>query len=233
MGPKGTLVHAALEKLFADVPPEQRSVEEGLAQLERAWAELRNTPDFADLGLDGPAEAEWLEDAATLVANYFRLEDPCTVRAIGLELKLEARLGTLALRGVIDRLDLDEHGGLVVTDYKTGRAPGVAYENGRLGGVQFYAFLCEQLFGRRPVRIQLLHLREPVAISAVPTEQSVRGFQGRTSAIWSAVEKACVQEDFRPRPSPLCGYCAFKTWCPSFGGDPALARADLLAVVAG
>ena len=51
------------------------------------------------------------------------MEDPTAVRDIGLELRLEAQVGALTLRGIIDRLELDAEGGLVVTDYKTGRAP--------------------------------------------------------------------------------------------------------------
>jgi putative RecB family exonuclease len=126
------------------------------------------------------------------------------------------------MRGIIDRLELDEDGGLVVTDYKTGRAPGMAHEQARLGGVHFYAFLCERLLGR-PSRIQLLHLREPIAISTVPSEQSIRGLRQRTAAIWAAVEQACELDDFRPNPGRLCEHCAYQAYCPAFGGDPALA----------
>ena len=220
---KGTLVHRALERLYGEVPAGRRTEEEAQAQLRRAWVELAPDPEFAGLGLDAQDEAEFLADAGVLVANLFRLEDPNSVRAIGLELKLEATLGGLRLRGVIDRLDLDPGGELVVTDYKTGRAPAVLRENGRLGGVQFYAYLCEQALGRRPARVQLLHLREPVAIVSTPTEQSVRGLVGRTEALWAAVARACENEDFRPRPSLLCDYCSFREYCPAFGGDPALA----------
>lgn len=218
---KGTLVHRALERLYAVVPAGQRTEEAAMAQLELAWAELAVHPEFAGLELDAGAQQEFVADAATLVANAFRLEDPNSVNAIGLELKLEARVGTLRLRGVIDRLDLDEDGELVVTDYKTGTAPRESYENGRLGGVQFYAFLCEQMLGRRPARVQLLHLREPVAIVGVPSEQSVRGLVTRTAAVWAAVERACQYEDFRPHPSRLCDFCAYKAYCPAWGGDPA------------
>jgi putative RecB family exonuclease len=221
---KGTLVHRALERLYSEVPPGRRTPATAQAQLELAWAELAVDPDFTGLALAPDAEAEFLADAATLVANAFQLEDPNAVNAIGLELKLEARIGTLRLRGIIDRLDLDADGELVVTDYKTGRAPGQAYENRQLGGVQFYAFLCEQMLGRRPARVQLLHLREPVAIVGVPSEQSVRGLVNRTSAVWTAVERACDQDDFRPQPSRLCDYCAYKEYCPAFGGDPGLAH---------
>lgn len=218
---KGTLVHRALERLFWHVAPAARTEEAGLAQLELAWAELAAHPEFTGLGLDIEAEAELLEDAATLIRNYFTLEDPTTVRAIGVELRLEARLGSLQLRGVIDRLDLDSDGELVVTDFKTGKAPDQAHESRRLIGVQFYAWLCEHVLGRRPARVQLLHLREPLAIVSIPTPQSVRGMEGRTSAIWAAVERACANDDFRPRPSKLCDYCSFKSYCPAFGGDPA------------
>ena len=230
---KGTLVHRALERLHSEVPAGRRTPEAARAQLDLAWAELATDPDFSGLALEAGEEEEFLADAATLVDNVFLLEDPNRVNAIGLELKLEARLGTLRLRGIIDRLDLDADGELVVTDYKTGRAPNVPYENRQLGGVQFYAFLCEQMLGRRPARVQLLHLREPVAIVGVPSEQSLRGLATRTSAVWTAVERACATEDFRPHPSKLCDYCAYKEYCPAFGGDPASAGGRAAADAAG
>src|SRR5262249_46227134 len=122
----------------------------------------------------------------------------------------------------------DEDGELTVTDYKTGRAPRSAYEGPRLGGVHFYAYLCEQVLGRRPARVQLLHLREPVAISTIPSDQSIRGLELQTTAIWTAVEQACEREDFRPKPGRLCDYCAFHEFCPAQGGD--LTRAAALSV---
>ncbi|HET7488718.1 MAG TPA: PD-(D/E)XK nuclease family protein [Acidimicrobiales bacterium] len=221
---KGTLVHRALERLYAEEPPGRRTPAAAQAKLALAWDELAAEPGFAGLELDGEVLDAFLADAGSLVANLFRLEDPNAVRAIGLELKLEARLGDLRLRGVIDRLDLDADGELVVTDYKTGSAPAAGWEHGRLAGVQFYAYLCEQMLGRRPARVQLLHLREPVAIIGRPDEQSVRGLVTRTSAVWQAVELACVEDDFRPRPSGLCGWCGYQAYCPAAGGDPAAAR---------
>ncbi len=221
---KGTLVHRALERLFSQTPAGTRTEEKALTELDLAWEELRSHPEFTGLGLDGPGEAEFRADAARLVANYFQLEDPNQVRAVGIEVMLEAEVGRLRLRGIIDRLELDHHGELVVTDYKTGRAPGLTYENSRLGGVQFYAFLCEQVLGRRPARVQLLHLQEPVAIVASPTAQSTRALQARASAVWAAVERACATEDFRPRPSRLCAYCPFRSHCPAFA-DEAVPRA--------
>ena len=220
---KGTLVHRALELLYCE-PAERRSLEVALAGLGRAREELRDDPDLTDLALEPDDEVAFFADAEQLVRRYFELEDPTRIRPIGLELKLEAYVGSLTLRGVIDRLELDDDGELVVTDYKTGKVPGQSFEQTRLGGVHFYAFLCEQMFGKLPARIQLLYLSEPVAIIAQPSEQSVRGLRQRTSAIWSAIERACEHDDFRPRRSRLCDWCAFRSYCPAWGGDPAQAR---------
>ena len=88
-----------------------------------------------------------MADAATLVDGYLRLEDPDTVDAVGVELTLEADVAGLRLRGIIDRLDVTPDGELEVVDYKTGRVPSVNQEQQRLGGVQFYALLCEQVLG--------------------------------------------------------------------------------------
>ena len=155
-----------------------------------------------------------------LVDNYFRLEDPTRVRAIGLELKVEAEIDGIRLRGIIDRLELDDDGELVVTDYKTGGAPTTHHERKRLSGVHIYSLLCEQLLGRRPRSVQLLYLREPLALTTVPTDRSTRGTRRTLGAVWQAVERACEREDFRPQTSRLCDFCAYQAYCPSYGGDP-------------
>lgn len=223
---KGTLVHRALELLFLEAPAD-RTVDAALQKLAIATPEILEGREYRDLTFTEEERAKFLSDADALVRRYFRLEDPTSIRPIGLELRMEAEIGSLRLRGIIDRLDLDENGELIVTDYKTGKVPGVNQEGARLGGVQFYAFLCEQMLGRRPAKVQLLYLSQPLAIIAEPSEQSLRGLKMRTSAIWTAVEKACDREDFRPKPSKLCDWCSYKAWCPAFGGVPSEAPSRL------
>ena len=213
---KGTLVHRALELLYTR-PPEDRTVEAALVDLETARAEVLGSAEYASLVLAD--EEAFHASAATLVRRYFDLEDPRTIRPIGLELLLEAPLAEGArvrLRGIIDRLELDDDGELVVTDYKTGRVPNERHEQGRLTGVHFYSYLCERFLGRRPARVQLLYLGEPVAIVATPSEQSTRGLQQKVGAIWSAIERACERDDFRPKPGALCSWCSFRDRCPAW-----------------
>jgi len=228
---RGTLVHAALERLFV-LEPEERTPERAVTCLADAHADLQTDPEYLGLELDDEHDELLRLRARDLLDNYFRLEDPREIRPIGIELRLEAPLGDLNLRGIIDRLELDEDGGLVVTDYKTGAAPRQQYEQGRLGGVHFYSFLCEELFGVRPSKVQLLYLADPVAIVAQPTDQASRGLRRKLTAVWSAIERSCEREDFRPRPSKLCDWCAFQIHCPAFGGDPEAARRDAAAEAA-
>jgi putative RecB family exonuclease len=219
---KGTLVHRALELLMLR-DGAARTLPAALEDLARARVELAEHPDFADLDL---TDAEWdafHAEAAVLVHRYFELEDPSRVRAIGLELRLSATVGSLQLRGVIDRLELDDDGELVITDYKTGSVPGERHELQRLAGVHMYALMVEQILGKRPVRVQLLYLLKPEAIIAVPSEQSVNGVARKSQALWKAIQSACARDDFRPHPGPLCDYCSYQAYCPAFGGDPALA----------
>jgi putative RecB family exonuclease len=221
---KGTLVHRALELMMCR-PPTDRTVDAALADLDFARIELADDPEFADLDLTDEQRSQFHADAEQLVRRYFELEDPTTVHPIGLELKLQADLqrgdlGTVRIRGIIDRLELDADGELVVTDYKTGRVPSEFFESKSLGGVHIYALLCEEMLGRRPARVQLLYLSKPEAIIATPTEQSVRGVARKSTALWTAIESACARDSFQARPSRLCDFCSFKPYCPAHGGDP-------------
>lgn len=215
---KGTFVHSVLERLFWELQPGERTLDAALQLLDEESQTFFASTDWSELELDDETKTTFSNDFEKLIRNYFLIEDPNKVNAIGTELMLEANAGTMRLRGIIDRLDLNEDGELVVVDYKTGRAPGAGWENGKLGGVHFYAYLCEQVLGRRPVEVKLLYLKEPVAISTQPSVQSIKGMQVRTSAIWTAVEKACLKEDFRPNPGKACSWCSFKEHCPAQGG---------------
>ena len=226
---KGSIVHRALELLFVR-PAAQRTPAALADDMARALDEYRTHPDYLGLRFDEAPAEQFERDCHALVDKYFAMEDPTTVREIGLELWMEAEVGALTLRGIIDRLELDADGELVVTDYKTGRAPSGNYEQKSLAGVHFYSFLCEAVFGKRPAKIRLMYLSSGETIETVPSAQSVRFITTRTTAVWSAVERACLTGDFRPRQSKLCDYCSFKQWCPAFGGDPS--RAAVEAVTA-
>jgi putative RecB family exonuclease len=224
---KGTLVHRALEVLFTEYPPGSRSRDAAQKALDAAWRELQDGDELDGLRLDEAETIAFLVDARVLVDRYLELEDPDGVRAIGLELNLSTEIDGVTVRGIIDRLDELDDGSLAVVDYKTGRAPRTEQSKSRLSGVQMYALMCEAELGRRPSVVRLLYLRDRIVISAAPTDQAMRGTRQRALGVWSAIERACKEDDFRPNPSSLCRFCAFQAYCPSFGGDPSLAAPAL------
>jgi putative RecB family exonuclease len=216
----GTIVHRALEGLFWRHPPEHRTAEAAHCELAAAWQAAADDPELADVPLTGPEGQALRQQADTLIDGYLALEDPRRVADVAVEVTVEADVAGVHLRGILDRLDRADDGTLVVVDYKTGRAPGVRYERAKLTGVHLYALLCEQTLGVTPVEVRLLHLREPLTISASPTVQTLRGQRQRTLAVWQAIERACDKGEFQPRPSGLCSFCNFREWCPAHGGTP-------------
>ena len=227
---KGTLVHSALERLLA-LEASERTVEAAVRCLADASSELDQDPEWEQLGLSADEQAVFFREADVLVHKYFDIEDPQLIEPIGLELHVEHQLqvkngSSVTLRGIIDRLERDANGQLVVSDYKTGKAPAEGYQHSRLTGVHIYAYLCEQIYGERPAKVQLLFLGgSPTIVETTPTEQSTRQIERKVTSIWSAIETACERDDFRPKKSRLCSWCAYQQWCPAFGGDPDEARA--------
>jgi putative RecB family exonuclease len=225
---KGTLVHLALQHLMWR-PAAERTLEAGLQDLARAKADLEAHPEF-DLHLTEEEWAAFYADAEVLLRRYFDMEDPRDITVLGLELRVCAETSDgVLIRGIIDRLELDANGDLVVTDYKTGSAPSEGWEQKSMAGVHIYSLLCERMFGKRPARVQLLYLSKPERIVTVSSDQSIRGVEVKSGAVMKAVRTACMRDDFRARQSALCAYCSFQEFCPAYGGNPNDAKPVLLA----
>ncbi len=213
---RGTLLHQALQSLYSTAKAGERSAELAQRSLDDAWGEMACSEEFLGLGLDEKASASFLAEARSLLEHYLALEDPNEIWPVGVELDLRVQLGGVELRGIIDRLDRLPNGEFVLVDYKTGRSPRLDGSRGRLIGVQFYAYLCEQALGIRPRELRLMYFKDQVVVVDEPTDQSMRGLTQRALAVWAAIERACEREDFRASPSALCKSCAFQSMCPAF-----------------
>src|SRR5665213_476617 len=115
---RGTLVHRALQLLYAEGEAKDRTPQRAFEALSFAHLEMTDTEEMAALCLDDRESAAFLGEARSLVTNYFTMEDPESVEPIGIELDLRSTLDGVELRGIIDRLDLLASGDIVVTDYK-------------------------------------------------------------------------------------------------------------------
>jgi putative RecB family exonuclease len=218
---RGTLVHAVLERLF-DLPAPRRTLTEAQALLPGAWAALQaEEPELAALFDTTEAQQDWLRSADALLEGYFTLEDPRRLDPASREDHVEVVLGSgLRLHGIIDRLDRAPGGALRVVDYKTGRAPGEAFEAAALFQMRFYALVLWRAGGVLPRLLQLLYLGDRQVLSYAPTEQDLLATERKVAALWTAIEQATRTGDFRPRRSRLCDWCDHQALCPEFGGTP-------------
>jgi putative RecB family exonuclease len=221
---RGSLVHAVLERLFAERPP-QRTPERAESLLVALWNEVRNAPEIRPPDLVEDQEQAWLSGSKSLLRNYFRLEDPRLLTASQLEWWVEYELADLHLRGVIDRVEELGDGSWVLTDYKTGRVPGEMRETNAFFGLRFYALVCWRAFNVMPREIRLVYLADPSVLTLNPHDQMLIAFERQMLALGKAIRRAGERDDWRPSPSPLCMWCSFQDLCPAWsaaarsGGD--------------
>ncbi len=216
----GTLVHAVLEKLY-DLPARERTVESSHARLEPQWrAMLAKDPALAELHEDAAAERAWLAEGRQRLTTYFELENPQRLEPAGREQFVELQLedGPL-LRGIVDRIDIAPDGSIRIVDYKTGKTPDPRYgERKERFQMRFYALVIERLRRRRPALLQLLFLRDGGRLEIRPTADDLAQVEHEIREIWNEITAAAAAGRFRPRRSPLCGWCSFQAQCPEFGG---------------
>lgn len=222
---KGNVVHRALELLLTLQPDErtEHAAHESMAEAQREYEPMY---DFTGLNLTHEQSDKFWKECSGLINGYLQMEDPRSVNGTEIELWVEAPLDGFTIRGYIDRLERDALGNLVVTDYKTGKAPRTDDVDNKMRQLEMYAYMVRAMRGELPASLQLLYIREGVRLTRTPTEQSMRFVATRTSAIYKAIERACTTGEFPARKSGLCNFCNFKRWCPEFGGDPTKAEIE-------
>ncbi|MEU4623778.1 PD-(D/E)XK nuclease family protein [Actinoplanes sp. NPDC023801] len=165
--------------------------------------------------------AAFLAGARDLLAGYFAVEDPRRLQPAERETLISTMIGDeLLLRGYIDRLDVSPAGDLRVVDYKTGGAPREAFEGRALFQLKFYALVLWRARGTVPRALRLLYLKDAEALDYSPDAGELERFERTLIALSQAIERAKRSQDFRPKPSRLCGWCSHQSLCPEFGGTP-------------
>ena len=217
----GTFVHSVAEALCR-LPSHRRTIEEARAAATAAWAVHVEDDEWRSLSVP-PARVPQIKWRAwRAVQRWFVLEDPGAVRVAGTERWVHGTVGGIAMRGIVDRLDVDPRtGGVVVTDYKTGKMPTSAYQDERLFGVWVYAHLVAQEDGSRPVtRVRHLYLGErPGEVVRDVTAEALSTAADVVTTTHGEMVEACATGRFETREGPLCDWCSFKSSCPAFGGD--------------
>ncbi|HSJ72177.1 MAG TPA: PD-(D/E)XK nuclease family protein [Acidimicrobiia bacterium] len=239
---RGTTAHLALERLFTEPAP-LRTPDRLYDLFREAWAEIK-PEEYPDLFATLDEERAWGIESLGLLAAYFGIEDPTAFEPEELEMDLTADIrsddmGSMTIRGILDRmeritetnLDGSERELLVITDYKTGKAPPEQYAHKAFFALKIYALLIRVTRGITPDRVRLLYLNGPTEYTMDINDAQLDAMERQLQALWKAIQKAIDTDVWPARTSALCDWCDFKdTLCPAWnrgegldsaGPDPA------------
>lgn len=212
---QGTIFHAVLEYLYALASdPSERTVENAILLFREVYPTMMTEEAMAELNFDSVERQKMAVEIARMIRVYFHMEDPPTINVVSTEMRLDFPMADdWGLRGIIDRLDRNEAGELIIVDYKTGKVPKPQWEAEALAACRTYAFLCLQEFGEQPVEMKLLYVKNGVTISRPVSERDIIEAEARVRNTWNKVEECFERGYFPPKPSILCNWCAFETIC--------------------
>jgi putative RecB family exonuclease len=212
---RGTTAHLALQRLFDD-PIAERTPERLFDLFREAWTEIRGEEEFDGLFNDLDAERGWGLESLELLSNYFAIEDPSTFDPEDRELDMTEDLDGIVIRGILDRIDRDRDGRLVITDYKTGRAPPERFALPAFFALKIYALLVRKRLGETPKEVRLLYLNGPTLYRLPIEDRHLDAMDVQLRALWAAIDKALASERFPARPGKLCEWCSFQEICPAW-----------------
>ena len=222
---RGTTAHLALERLFA-LPADERTPERLYDLFRTSWEELK-PGEFADLFSDEAEERAWGIESLEILARYFALEDPARLEPRAREMDMTETIGHMTIRGILDRME-EGPDGLIITDYKTGKAPPERYAISAFFALKIYALLIRIREGVTPVGLKLMYLggdKGPTVYEISVNDAQLDAMERHLEALWSVIERAIEREKFPPRPGPLCNWCSYRDICPAFADDVADATA--------
>jgi DNA helicase-2/ATP-dependent DNA helicase PcrA len=122
----------------------------------------------------------------------------------------EIKLGETRLTGRIDRMDRSSDGGVVVVDYKTGKARDQEDADDSLQ-LSIYAMAAREKWGYDVSSLVFYNLEENVPVATARSEAELRVARDRVAA---AAERIAAGE-FKPKIDFHCAFCSFRTLCPA------------------
>ncbi|MEB3196303.1 MAG: PD-(D/E)XK nuclease family protein [Candidatus Sericytochromatia bacterium] len=199
----GINLHGALEVFYRQGGFRTGSPATAIAQLESAWADT----DFSS----PEASAAARRDAVTMLAAYLDAEAAAPPgETLMVEQRLKATVEGIPLRGIVDRVDRQANGELVLVDYKSGHSDAQGLPPGTLLQLAVYRqLIARSALGQPPDRVVLASLRggnRDIMLSA----------QAWDEALQQALDLArqlAADDDFVARPAASCVFCDYQHRC--------------------
>jgi DNA helicase-2/ATP-dependent DNA helicase PcrA len=203
----GRALHAAVQAFHRQqLAGAAMPLSELLAELDAAWESV----GF----LTRRHEEARREAARDALRRFWQEQQSDPARPTAIEQEFAVNLGRERVRGRYDRVDLDEHGRVSITDYKSSdvRDPATANRRARESlQLSIYALAYEAEHGRLPDEVALHFLESGVVGRVAPTAKRLEKAAEQVAQVGAGIREA----QFEAAPSPMrCGFCPFREICP-------------------
>jgi superfamily I DNA/RNA helicase/RecB family exonuclease len=206
----GSIVHALAEAVVVGELPAE--IDALIERLDAVWHLL-------------PYDARWQavrdhKEATAALQRFLAWHAANSRDCVSAEVDFEVAVGDdVVVRGRADRIELDDAGGLVVVDLKTSRNPPSderVKTDAQLGVYQLVtrhgAF---EQWSTTPGGAELVQLRKGTREVKVQRQAPLGADDGWVDDLVGGIASGIRDETFPARPNDSCGYCRFRTSCPS------------------
>lgn len=184
----------------------------------------RFSEEFAKASRDGAlagAEADALHnEGVRILAEYYEkgAQVAQKKRTLGVEVRFQFPLDGHHVEGYIDRLDVEESGGLHVVDYKTGKARTQLQADDDLQ-MACYSMAVAQMYPGRPVTCTLLYISVAAGfpLTKAWAEEELEKKRWEIRDVAAGIES----EQFAPVVGRHCDWCDVREFCPMWTVPPA------------
>ena len=201
---QGNAVHDALNRFFG-LPLEERQPENLERALRSVWCEHRKPGTFSGREEEQDFGAQALE----MLRRFSKQHDLAAV-PLAREQWVATTIDGVRLFGKIDRVDRGG-GGLVLTDYKTGRRVLEESDLRHEPAVQVYVCAAESEWQLPVEQVRFIYLSAGVAIEWAPEREDVEWLRAQLQLTLSELRS---ESHWEARPGDWCRFCSARLHCP-------------------
>jgi len=148
------------------------------------------------------------------------MEDPKSFDPLERERWVRGTIEDLNLRGILDRMDRNQNGELIIVDYKSGKAPAEKYKEPRFFALKLYALLIRDELGITPTELKLIYLKNSTIHTLKVDNKMLDEVKIEILDIWSDIKLAFEENNFPATKNALCkNWCYYKPICPVFNDN--------------
>lgn len=208
---RGNYVHSVLEDLYG-LPAEERTLDKARGLAKEWWDKEYEEKTLPYVRGDKDRRMfRWT--SWWCIENLFSMENPSLLHFDGLETELNDDIDGVTIKGFIDRWRKAEEG-IIVGDYKTGKAPAPRFQEDKYFQLFLYAYVLEKQLKETVDRVELLFIKDSVVLSKKMEDSDREQVRETVVTVRKEIDERCASGVFEPIKHRLCDWCAFKQICP-------------------